>query len=164
YDGREADQFTSEFPPGDPAAEKPTGTCYKDALNNRATTYSRVVQNLDQMRGCLAAGYPFVFGFTVYSSFESQQVAETGVVPMPEPTEKVMGGHAVLAVGYDDDAKTFIVRNSWAAGWGQNGYFTMPYAYLTTRGLSSDFSWPSSDSSSLAMLPSGPGAPPATAR
>ena len=139
YDGREADQFTSEFPPGDPAAEKPTDTCYKDALNNRATTYSRVVQNLDQMRGCLAAGYPFVFGFTVYSSFESQQVAETGVVPMPEPTEKVMGGHAVLAVGYDDAAQTFIVRNSWGADWGIKGYFTIPYPYLLQGTLASDF-------------------------
>jgi C1A family cysteine protease len=45
----------------------------------------------------------------------------------------------VLAVGYDDAAQTFLVRNSWGTGWGQGGYFTMPYAYLTTRGLSSDF-------------------------
>jgi len=51
----------------------------------------------------------------------------------------VVGGHAVLAVGYDDASQTFLVRNSWGADWGQNGYFTMPYAYLTTRGLSSDF-------------------------
>jgi C1A family cysteine protease len=139
YDGREADPITGAFPAGDPAAEKPTDTCYKDALDNLATSYSRVAQTLDQMRGCLADGYPFVFGFTVYASFESQQVAKSGVVPMPAPHEKVMGGHAVLAVGYDDDAQTFLVRNSWGTGWGQAGYFTMPYAYLTTRGLSSDF-------------------------
>jgi C1A family cysteine protease len=91
------------------------------------------------MRGCLAAGYPFVFGFTVYSSFEGQEVAKTGVVSMPTPDEQVVGGHAVLAVGYDDASQAFIVRNSWGAGWGQEGYFTMPYAYLTTRALSSDF-------------------------
>ena len=138
YDGTQANS-DGTFPPGDPAGEKPTDACYKDALNNRATTYSRVVQNLDQMRGCLAAGYPFVFGFTVYESFESQQVARTGVVPMPGPDEQVVGGHAVVAVGYDDAAQTFLVRNSWGTGWGQAGYFTMPYAYLTTRGLSSDF-------------------------
>ena len=54
------------------------------------------------MKGCLAAGYPFVFGFTVYESFESQAVAKTGDVPMPRPGEQVLGGHAVLAVGYDD--------------------------------------------------------------
>jgi len=138
YDGTAADPTTGAFPSGDPAGEKPTDPCYKDALSNRATTYSRVVQNLDQMRGCLAAGYPFVFGFTVYDSFESQEVAKSGVVPMPGPDEQVLGGHAVLAVGYDDSTQTFTVRNSWGPDWGQAGYFTMPYAYLTTRALSSD--------------------------
>jgi C1A family cysteine protease len=139
YDGSASDPVTGAFPPGDPAAEKPTDTCYKDALNNRATTYSRVNRNLDQMKACLAAGYPFVFGFTVYESFESADVARTGVASMPAPDEKVVGGHAVLAVGYDDAAQTFLVRNSWGTGWGQAGYFTLPYAYLTTTGLSSDF-------------------------
>jgi C1A family cysteine protease len=139
YDGTASDPVTGAFPPGDPAAEKPTDTCYKDALNNRATSYSRVNRDLDQMKACLAAGYPFVFGFTVYESFESAEVARTGVAPMPAPDEKVVGGHAVLAVGYDDAAQTFLVRNSWGTGWGQAGYFTLPYAYFTTRGLSSDF-------------------------
>jgi C1A family cysteine protease len=140
YDGTASDPTTGAFPPGDPAAEKPTDTCYKDALNNRATSYSRVNRDLDQMKACLAAGYPFVFGFSVYESFESAEVARTGVVPMPDTqNEKMVGGHAVLAVGYDDAAQTFLVRNSWGTGWGQAGYFTMPYAYFTTRGLSSDF-------------------------
>jgi C1A family cysteine protease len=138
YDGTQANS-DGTFPAGDPAGEKPTDACYKDALSHTATTYSRVVRDLDQMRGCLAAGYPFVFGFTVYESFESSAVAKTGVVPMPAPDEQVLGGHAVLAVGYDDSAQTFLVRNSWGTTWGQAGYFTMPYAYLTTRGLSSDF-------------------------
>jgi C1A family cysteine protease len=139
YDGRPADPLTNMFPSGDPAAEKPTDTCYKDALNHRATTYSRVARDPDQMKACLAGGYPFVFGFTVYSSFESDEMAKTGVLSMPGPQEKVIGGHAVLAVGYDDASQAFIVRNSWGADWGQDGYFTMPYAYFTTRGLSSDF-------------------------
>ena len=62
-----------------------------------------------------------------------------GVLSMPGTDEDVIGGHAVLAVGYDDSSQTFLVRNSWGTTWGQAGYFTMPYAYLTTRGLSSDF-------------------------
>ena len=62
-----------------------------------------------------------------------------GEIPLPETKDHVIGGHAVLAVGYDDSTQTFLVRNSWGANWGQAGYFTMPYAYLTTRGLSSDF-------------------------
>ncbi len=92
-----------------------------------------------QMKGCLASGYPFVFGFTVYESFESEDVAKTGVVPMPAHTEKVLGGHAVTAVGYDDAQQRFIVRNSWGTDWGMKGYFTMPYAYLTDSNLADDF-------------------------
>ncbi|QUQ69684.1 C1 family peptidase [Kutzneria sp. CA-103260] len=127
------------FPAGSREATKPSNACYQDALKSRATTYQRVVTTLDQLRGCLAAGYPFVFGFSVYESFESQQVADSGVVPMPGPSEQLLGGHAVLAVGYDDASQRFLVRNSWGTSWGQQGHFTMPYAYLTERSLSSDF-------------------------
>lgn len=91
------------------------------------------------MRSCLADGFPFVFGFTVYESFESQQVAKSGVVSMPKPTERALGGHAVLGVGYNDAKKTFIVRNSWGDDWGQKGYFIMPYKYLSDRNLADDF-------------------------
>jgi C1A family cysteine protease len=74
------------------------------------------------MQGCLADGYPFVFGFTVYESFESNSVAKkSGIVPMPSSSEKVMGGHCVVAVGYDNATRTFIIRNSWGTGWGQKG-------------------------------------------
>jgi C1A family cysteine protease len=91
------------------------------------------------MKGCLASGYPFVFGFTVYSSFEGAKVAQSGIVPMPGSAEKPIGGHAVLAVGYDDDTREFLVRNSWGPGWGIKGYFKMPYAYLTAPKLATDF-------------------------
>jgi C1A family cysteine protease len=120
-------------------ADKPPPKAFTDALKDLAVSYSRVAQNLGQMKGCLASGFPFVFGFTVYDSFESQQVAQTGVVPMPASGESVLGGHAVVAVGFDDGQQRFIVRNSWGTGWGMHGYFTMPYAYLTDRGLASDF-------------------------
>jgi C1A family cysteine protease len=98
-----------------------------------------VAQNLAQMQGCLAEGYPFVFGFTVYESFESQQVADTGVVPMPAAGETVMGGHCVVAVGYDSTKRVFIIRNSWGTSWGMKGYCTMPFEYLLTASLASDF-------------------------
>jgi len=120
-------------------AVKPPTKAYKDAPLGKALQYQRVPQVLTQMKGCLASGYPFVYGFTVYESFESPQVAQTGVVPMPAAGEKVLGGHAVLAVGYDDSSQRFIVRNSWGPGWGMGGYFTVPYAYLTDNNLSDDF-------------------------
>jgi len=120
-------------------AQKPPAKAYKDALLDRAVSYQRLVQDLNQMRGCLASGYPFVFGFTVYTSFESQAVAKSGHVPMPAPSEVQVGGHAVLAVGYDDSHQSMIVRNSWGSGWGLKGYCTMPYAYLQQASLAADF-------------------------
>jgi C1A family cysteine protease len=119
--------------------ETPPASCYTDAQQHRVTSYQRIPRVLGQFKGCLAAGHPFVFGFTVYESFESAEVARTGVAPMPGSGEKVLGGHAVLAVGYDDAEQRLLVRNSWGDGWGQGGYFTLPYAYLTERSLSSDF-------------------------
>jgi C1A family cysteine protease len=119
-------------------AVKPGASCYKEASDRQITSYHRIL-TLDEMRACLAEGYPFVFGFTVYESFESQTVAKTGVVSLPQPGERTVGGHAVLAVGYDDADKRFIVRNSWGPKWGMKGYFTMPYAYVSDRNLSDDF-------------------------
>jgi C1A family cysteine protease len=119
--------------------DKPPQKAYDDAKQDLVTLYARVAQNLIQMQGCLAEGFPFVFGFTVYDSFESQEVAQTGIVPMPAPGEGVQGGHCVVAVGYDDDSRTFIVRNSWGVDWGQKGYCRMPYEYLLTPQLASDF-------------------------
>lgn len=119
-------------------AKKPDQVCYKEALDHQITSYHRILA-LDEMRTCLAEGFPFVFGFTVYESFESAAVAKTGRVNMPKSGERVLGGHAVLAVGYNERQKRFIVRNSWSAGWGMKGYFSMPYAYLTDRNLSDDF-------------------------
>ena len=118
-------------------AKTPPKSCFTEARKHRITAYARI-STLDDMRSCLADGYPFVFGFTVYASFESSQVAQTGVVPMPSPNEQVLGGHAVLAVGYNDKQKRFVVRNSWGPGWGMSGYFTMPYAYLTDSNLADD--------------------------
>jgi C1A family cysteine protease len=120
-------------------ATKPTDQCYVDARKDLVTRYARVDQTLDGLRECLTAGFPVVFGFTVYESFESELVAQSGVVPMPAPGESVLGGHAVLAVGYDDDHQMFIVRNSWGPAWGRGGYFVMPYAYVTDADLASDF-------------------------
>lgn len=120
-------------------AEKPGDGCFTDAVKHKVVLYQRLIQDLNTMKGCIASGYPFVFGFTVYEAFESAQVASSGVVPMPKARERALGGHAVMAVGYDDDTEQFIVRNSWGSSWALKGYFKMPYAYVSNHRLSSDF-------------------------
>jgi len=118
--------------------DRPSAACYRQALKHQIISYYRI-HTLDEMLACLAEGFPFVFGFTVYESFESQKVARTGIVDMPKAAEKALGGHAVMAVGYDDKDQRFLVRNSWGKDWGMKGYFTMPYKYVADRNLSDDF-------------------------
>ena len=120
-------------------AEKPPQNAYADATKHEAILYQRLTQTLGQLKGCLASGFPFVFGFVVYESFESQEVASSGQAPMPQAGEKQLGGHAVLAVGYDESEQRFIVRNSWGPNWGRSGYFTLPSPYVLQGTLSSDF-------------------------
>lgn len=142
YDPTPADPDTHLFPAGSRAAMEPSASCFAEAVKHEALTYLSVARNLADMKGCLAEGFPFVYGFTVYESFESPGVARgshAGWIPMPRNGEQVMGGHAVMAVGYDDDDRVFICRNSWGAGWGDAGYFYMPYAYLLDDNLADDF-------------------------
>jgi C1A family cysteine protease len=117
---------------------KPTAACYRQGLAHQVISYHRVV-GLHQMRQCLAEGYPFVFGFSVYESFESNAVARTGKLNLPKRSEKMLGGHAVMAAGYNDATKRLLVRNSWGADWGMRGYFTMPYDYASNGNLADDF-------------------------
>ena len=116
--------------------QKPPLRCYNEAKNHRIQSYYRI-HNLQEMLICLSQGYPFVFGFTVYESFETPVVARTGVANMPKKRERVLGGHAVMAVGYNQKDKRFLVRNSWGEKWGKGGYFTLPFEYLET--LAADF-------------------------
>lgn len=117
---------------------KPIPRVIKDASNHKIKTGLVVQQNLDHMKSCLAEGFPFIFGFTVYESFDGD-VATSGICPMPKDGEEMFGGHAVMAVGYDDDKSMFKIRNSWGVAWGQKGYFWMPYAYITNPALADDF-------------------------
>jgi C1A family cysteine protease len=119
--------------------DKPSQPVYDHAQEHQAILYQRLTPTLGQLKGCLATEFPFVFGFVVYESFESQEVASTGEAPLPKAGEQQLGGHAVLAVGYDEDQQRFIIRNSWGSNWGMGGYFTLPYSYLLQSTLSSDF-------------------------
>lgn len=124
--------------PYDPAqlTVEPTEAVYAQATTHRAVEYLRVQPN--QIRHALAAGYPVIFGITVFESFESDAVASSGIVPLPGSDEKAIGGHAMLAVGYDDAFQNVHVRNSWGTSWGEKGYCDMPYAYLLNPDLAAD--------------------------
>jgi len=120
-------------------AQTPPATAKQDAKHHLALQYQSVPQNLTSLKSALAAGYPVVIGIAVYASFESSTVEHTGVVPMPSPTEAMLGGHALLLVGYDDATQRFTTRNSWGTGFGDHGYVYLPYAYVTSPQLASDF-------------------------
>jgi C1A family cysteine protease len=112
---------------------KPPEEAYRDGEKRRITEYRRI-EGLKGIRQSLADGFPVVFGFTVYESFNN--TGKDGMMPMP--SGRMQGGHAVLAVGYDDKAKRIIVRNSWGKEWCDSGYFYMPYDYITDD-LTADF-------------------------
>lgn len=136
--------------------KEPPAFCYAFAQNYQAITYYRLDPSgtskdvlLTRIKTNLAAGLPSMFGFTVYSSIS--QAASTGKIPSPTPGERVVGGHAMAAVGYDDGLKikntgpggrettgALLIRNSWGTGWGSAGYGWLPYEYVL-KGLAEDW-------------------------
>ena len=116
---------------------QPSAAAYFDALSHKVSVYYRL-NNLDDMKHCLASGYPFIFGFMVPESFESDEVAKTGIMQPLQPNEQYVGGHEVMAIGYDDATQMLLVRNSWGADWGLKGYFKMPYSRVINPNLTDD--------------------------
>ena len=117
---------------------KPSTAAYSDALKRKANAYQKCA-NFTAVKQALAQGFPVVVGFDVYESFETQAVANTGVMPYPQAGEQLLGGHAVALVGYNDTTQRFIARNSWGTGWGDRGYFYMPYQVIQNTNMSDDF-------------------------
>jgi C1A family cysteine protease len=135
--------------------EEPDSFCYAFAQNYQAAQYFRLdPSNLSkekvllQIKANLAAAIPAIFGFTVYSSIN--QAGKDGKIPFPSQDEQIEGGHAVIAVGYDDKMKitnennsektsgAILIRNSWGTQWGEEGYGWLPYKYIL-EGLAIDW-------------------------
>lgn len=121
--------------------QAPPKKCVAEGLSDRIITYSRLQHSADYKQ-CLADGYPFIFGFTVFESFESQEVAQTGIVPMPKASEQCLGGHAVMAIGYKmmNGTLYYEVRNSWGT-WGDQGNFWIPAAYAENSQIGIQDCW-----------------------
>jgi C1A family cysteine protease len=121
-------------------AVQPPAIEMNEAAKDKASVYSRLATRQD-FRECLSQGFPFIIGISVYSSFETDAVAQTGIVPMPLPTDSMIGGHAVCVIGYGqiNGEDHYEVRNSWG-DWGDRGYCWIPAAYLENSNLATD-SW-----------------------
>jgi C1A family cysteine protease len=112
--------------------KKPKPGCFDYLPLYGAKSYAAVRQDLVAVRSVLAQGHPVAIGFTVFSSLENEDVQKTGVIPFPTRGDSMLGGHAVLLVGYNDAAQQFMFRNSWGEGWGDEGYGYMPYWCIQT--------------------------------
>lgn len=139
YDDTPAISDGGPWPAGAKPAQKPAPAAYTEASKYQAISYQRLPRTLNSFRGVLAEGYPFVFGFSVFENLYGADGKPKVTAPLPGPKDQLLGGHAVLAVGYDDAKQVFIVRNSWGKKNQDKGYFYLPYSYLTDDGLSDDF-------------------------
>lgn len=118
---------------------KPSQAAFQNATLRKGFPYYSI-KGLQQLKANIAAGYDAVIGITVYESFMTNAVANTGNVPMPNlKTERPLGGHAIMVDGYDDALGGLICVNSWGTGWGRSGEFTLPYGFITNPDLSDDF-------------------------
>lgn len=112
----------------------PSQSAYDTAKFHKIASYHRLNNNTPtQLKESLASDYPVVMGIEIYESFESAEVARTGVVPMPDKSkEQLLGGHAILAMGYKHIGNTeyIICRNSWGPDWGDKGYFYLPMKFI----------------------------------
>ena len=118
---------------------KPDEKCYEYASQHKSLSYKRVSQNETTIKTALNLGFPIVFGISVYESFESENVSKTGIVPLPNDDEKLLGGHAIVLVGYDTKSRLFTFRNSWGDNWGDKGYGYLPFDYVLNPDLADDF-------------------------
>jgi len=115
----------------------PPLTAFQSSKLFKQFTYIQVGQNIASVKEWMNANKsPVIMGINVYSSFMTQQVATSGIIPMPnKSTETLEGGHCVCVVGYNDTTQQFYCANSWGTTWGAKGYFYLPYAYILDTDL-----------------------------
>jgi len=114
---------------------RPFQRCYEEAIRNKVDSYYRIGYTLDDLKQCLFEGFPFTIGVRIFENFPME--TSTGIIPMPQGD--ILGGHAMLIVGYRRIDRMFIIRNSWGSNWGDGGYGYIPFDYVLNNGWSGDF-------------------------
>lgn len=136
YEDVPGDPTTHVFPAGCRAVTQPDAAVAAEAAKYRTISYAPLKQDVATLESCIASGYPFVFGFTVYDNLTER----TTLLRKPGPADHVTPyGHAVLATGYDQAKRTFKIRNSWGTSCHSHGYFEMDYDYVLNSDYASDF-------------------------
>lgn len=117
----------------------PSLSAFQNSKRFRQFTYLFISQDVISIKNSLATyNSPIIFGIMVYPGFMSPP--KSGIIPMPDLTkERLLGGHCITIVGYDDSTQMFMCSNSWGTGWGSNGYCYIPYNYITNSRLARDF-------------------------
>ena len=118
--------------------KQPPRLCYSESKIYKSIEYYKLNQNINVLKSCLNEGYPFIVGISVYESFENDNYNKTKIIPLPNKNEKLLGGHVIAIVGYDNNYG-FIMRNSWGREWGINGYSYISYNYICDSNLAGDF-------------------------
>lgn len=117
----------------------PPSDAFRNLYKLNKFVYTFIKQDLKSIKEVLASGKPIVIGIIIYSSFESTNATNYGIISIPDiNNETLLGGHAVLLVGYDDKTKVFKFQNSWGKGWGDKGYGYVPYDYVLDNNLAFD--------------------------
>ena len=117
---------------------RPSQAAYDEARKNDVSEHLKIERRLYDIKHCLADGFSVGAGISIYGSFETPEVARTGIIPLPNHGEEFKGGHAILIVGYSDARRRFIARNSWGTLWGLAGYFEIGYDFIMEADLSND--------------------------
>jgi len=115
----------------------PHNKCFDEVKKYKSIKYYRLKHIIIDMKSCLLEGYPFAIGISIYESFNDAHINKTGIVPIPKNNEKLLGGHSVIVVGYNDNYG-FLIRNSWGENWGLNGYCYIPFDYISDSNLTQD--------------------------
>lgn len=115
--------------------KEPSKEAYENGKNYYVLEAFNISNDINEIKSWLIKNEPIALGIAIYSNFMN---SKSGIIEIPKRTDDFMGGHAVVICGFDDKNKRFILRNSWGVYWGDNGYFYLPYDYISNDELCGD--------------------------